>query len=63
MKKIAGSMTNPWVVMADLSDIVNATGKKGGAPPNRMNKFKNWINSCKLMDFGGCRTYIYVETT
>lgn len=52
MANIAEENTEPWVIMGDLNDILEASEKKGGAPVNsrKCDRFRDRIDKCCLMD-------------
>lgn len=54
MEEIAQDTDEPWVIMGDLNDILEAQEKKGGAPINarKCDLFRNRIDKCLLMDVG-----------
>lgn len=55
LKRIANSISQPWMLAGDFNDIACAAEKKGGATVcmRKCNRFVERINACKLLDLSG----------
>ncbi|KAL4300764.1 hypothetical protein AHAS_Ahas17G0233500 [Arachis hypogaea] len=54
LKTVAGNVAGAWLVVGDFNEIADEGEKKGGASVDRnaCRKFKDWIQSCNLLDLG-----------
>ncbi|XP_061352346.1 uncharacterized protein LOC133297248 [Gastrolobium bilobum] len=54
LKRLGSNMNEPWLVGGDFNEIVAATEKKGGSPPNyaKCQAFKDILDECQLEDLG-----------
>ncbi|XP_025704008.1 uncharacterized protein [Arachis hypogaea] len=54
LKRLADATTDAWMVIGDFNEIAEEGEKKGGARADQhaCRRFKNWIQSCNLLDLG-----------
>lgn len=54
LNNIAKSNQEPWVLVGDWNMILDASEKKGGAPPDlqKCREFREVLSNCKLLDLG-----------
>lgn len=54
LRRLASTISEPWMVMGDFNAYLHASDKVGGGPPNAvaMRKFSDCITDCALFDLG-----------
>ncbi|XP_015933190.1 uncharacterized protein LOC107459476 [Arachis duranensis] len=54
IQKYADEIQDPWMLMGDFNEIAEVGEKKGGTriDDHACQKFREWINNCKLIDLG-----------